>query len=1285
MYMKLKLFYSWQTETDTRYNRNFILTCIEKAVKNLNKKPEFKDVEFIIQEGVKGEPGSPGVASKINDERIPNCDIFIADLSVVNQIGKLAKWIQKYFDKKEFRPSQNNNVIHEYGIATHAIGTEKIISVLNNTYGSPNENSNNIPFDLRHLRFPVSYNYSSKTKDKEKAQKELLDGLIAAIRDTAMFALQHQKSKHNPLIVWRDWEKSILTRETFIPSAKGDEIHKLLSESLPDPKLTIRILGLSGLGKTRILLETFRPIASDKDSIFLSSRVLYMNCSDNPNADYQTIFTRLNLEQEGRIVVLDNCSIEIHRQALAFARRDNNKTFFISLDSNPEEVNHTKINGVNYLIIKKDDFTTVVDEILKRDFGGIGDENIKKIREFSQGIPFMAVLLAESVKNGEKFIGKLEDKLLVDKLLGSKGQDQRNRAILKACSIFNYFGFSGELVSQVEFIAKNKHITSLNGNDEVILNEFNEVCDYYLKREIFERRGRLIGMRPFPLAMSLAQEWLEPCTPERLINVITSIAGLPEPNRGNLSEALSEHMKYLGYNDKAVEIVDRIVGPGSPFDNAEVLNTELGSRLFRSFVEVNPVAVSLNFNRQFLNKTTEELLNIVEGRRNLVWVLEKLCFDKRTFNDSVKILYSFAVAENENWANNATGQFLHLFNVFLSGTEVKLIERWKIIEWGLNKGDERYYEFAVQAMKVGLNYGHFSRAGGAEQQGSKRLYDNEPTWPEIKEYWTNILNKLVEIIKSNSNYSDSASNAIAKSIRTIFNVRMGELIMPYLDDISQFRNYDWDSGLEGLKFARKYERHVISKDLENNINGLIKSLTKTDFVTRYKTLSSYYHLDHDESYSSEKAKSSIVELADEFINTNISWEETFPTLYKNQQIYSYNFGKRLYELLKEDKNKVDQFIELSLNVISKITKEERNIAVLGGFIAESPDDLKKFFYTKLFGSEEFNYLLFYFLSIDFSGNKYFNLLFDLVDSKKCSLKSFYVFNYSNALGQLNLDELSKFSERLFEYEEEGYAIAFDLLIDTSHGDDNKKKSLLPIYKKCIYRLGINKKERRQLDGYKWSQIISLILSNESEVDFAKFINKSAIDSISWENLYHLDYEVQRIYEILMKVHFNSIWPDLSEALLSTDDNYITFYGLKHILGSHIGGVGRTIGVLFDGDLEAIFKWCEEKKPLAPSRLAELTPIFNNNNTDYSDWHPVALRLLNGYGDIKEVLSNLNSNMGTYSWTGSVVPLLEAKMELFKTITEHPKEEVRNWANSYIVYLDKDIEAEKNRDAESFLY
>src|SRR5205085_3711397 len=127
--------------------------------------------------------------------------------------------------------------------------------------------------------------------------------------------------------------------------------------------------------------------------------------------------------------------------------------------------------------------------------------------------------------------------------------------------------------------------------------------------------------------------------------------------------------------------------------------------------------------------------------------------------------------------------------------------------------------------------------------------------------------------------------------------------------------------------------------------------------------------------------------------------------------------------------------------------------------------------------------------------------------------------------------------------------------------------------------------------------LSFILSDPEEIDFAKFINKSVIESISWENLYHLDNYLQGVYEILMKTHFNVIWPELSNALLSEDDKYFKFYGLKNILGSHIGGVGRTIGVLFEGNLKAIFDWCEKNKPLAPARLAELTPIFDVDNTD----------------------------------------------------------------------------------------
>lgn len=1277
----MKIFYSWQTTTNTKYNKNFILTCIEKAVNKVKHKPELKDIEFTIIEGVRGEPGSPQVASKITDERIPNTDIFIADLSVVNHISGFKKFVRKILDDK-FKPFQNNNVINEHGVANNAIGLEKMIGVLNSAYGSPNENPENIPFDLRHIRFPIEYKYSKKTKDKVKMQKDFVNDLANAIKDTAIAALISQKSKFYPLQVWSDWENSISTPYPFISNDKIEEITKLINYGLINTNQTIRILGLSGLGKTRILLEIFRPI--NYNSILLSSRVLYINCNLYPNADYQIIVSKAISEQNDPIVILDNCPKSVHRQLIQLVNRKGNKALLISLDSNPEEIENDKINGVNYIIIRKEELSSIVDELLSSRFNNLDEEIKKKIKDFSQGIPLMAVLLGESINNGEKFIGKLDDKELLDKLLGEKGIIEKHRTILKSCSIFNYFGFYEDLATQTEFIAKSTTITSLNGDDNVKVNDFNETCNYYLKREIFEKRGRFLGMRPFPLAMSLAQEWLDPLTPQRLINVITEIAGLQDPDRRDLSNAFAEQMKYLGYNEKAVQIVEGIIGSGSPFDNAEVLNTELGSRLFRSFVEVNPIAVSQNFKRLFLNKTTEELLKIEAGRRNIVWTLEKLCFDKRTFADSAKVLLLFAIAENETWSNNATSQFIHLFNIHLSGTEAGLGERWELIEWMLNKGDKPHFDFAVRAMKIGLKFGHFSRMGGAEQQGSRRLTDNIPTWKEIEEYWTNILDKLLEITKLNNEYSNSASEAIANSIRTMYHAKMGDLILPYLKNISELKKNDWDEGLKGLKFARKYEEHSISKKQLEEINNLIELLTKTDFSTRYLTLSSSYHLDNDETYSKEKVIEAIIKLADEFIANSISWEETFPSFYKNQQVYSFHFGKRLSELLKDNKTKINQFIDYSLEIISQIPQHERNFTVLGGFITNSDDIIKREFYSNLVKSSDFSSQLFYFLSIDKSGKEYFELLFKLIDSETCELTNFYFFSHSNALEQLDFDELNFFSEKLFAYGDDGYAIVFDLFYDLGYSDEFKKKILVPIYKKCILKLGFNRNFKRQLDDYKWTKAISFIISNVEEIDFAKFINKSVIDSITWDNSYHLDDYTQNVYEILLKVHFNSIWKDLSNALLSNEENYSTFYGLKHILGSHIGGVGRSVGVLFDGDIDSIFSWCENNKHLAPSRLAELTPIFDNNNTDYAKWHPVAIRLINEYGDIKEVLNNLSLNMGTYSWTGSVVPFLKSKKELFKQLTNHKTERVRKWATSSISNLEKEIEVEKNRDEEQFI-
>src|SRR3546814_4568297 len=112
----------------------------------------------------------------------------------------------------------------------------------------------------------------------------------------------------------------------------------------------------------------------------------------------------------------------------------------------------------------------------------------------------MATLLSESVQQGNEFIGQLDDKELLDKLLGEKGKLQNERKILQSCSLFNHIGFEDDQRKQIEYIARNKNLTSVDiQDDNVLIDRFLETCNHYIHRQIFERRGRFISMRPFPL------------------------------------------------------------------------------------------------------------------------------------------------------------------------------------------------------------------------------------------------------------------------------------------------------------------------------------------------------------------------------------------------------------------------------------------------------------------------------------------------------------------------------------------------------------------------------------------------------------------------------------------------------------------------------------------------------------------------------------------------------------------------------------------------------------------
>lgn len=169
---QITIFYSWQSDLPGSETRNIIQDAIKDAVKLLRD-----TVDIEADRDTKGEYGSPDIAQTIFS-KIDDCDIFIADVSAVCQYETTDKDGNK---KVKYMP--NPNVMLELGYATHGVGWENVICVLNADYGAPED----MPFDIASRRLtPFS------TKDG-KSKGEIKRYIKGVIQDTVENLLENGK------------------------------------------------------------------------------------------------------------------------------------------------------------------------------------------------------------------------------------------------------------------------------------------------------------------------------------------------------------------------------------------------------------------------------------------------------------------------------------------------------------------------------------------------------------------------------------------------------------------------------------------------------------------------------------------------------------------------------------------------------------------------------------------------------------------------------------------------------------------------------------------------------------------------------------------------------------------------------------------------------------------------------------------------------------------------------------------------------------------------------------
>lgn len=199
----MKIFYSWQSDLPRKIGKNFIRSALDRALDEISKAMELQEAErLLVDQDTQGVLGSPQIAETIF-QKIRESDVVVLDVTLV---GKTAS------DKKLL----NSNVSYEYGFAHGTHGDKVILCVMNTHFGMPEE----LPFDLKHRRWPLSFNLSPESTNSEiKAGiKTLADQLVDIL--TKYFDEHRTDTKHIPIqstsspgAYWENGEKLVDVRD----------------------------------------------------------------------------------------------------------------------------------------------------------------------------------------------------------------------------------------------------------------------------------------------------------------------------------------------------------------------------------------------------------------------------------------------------------------------------------------------------------------------------------------------------------------------------------------------------------------------------------------------------------------------------------------------------------------------------------------------------------------------------------------------------------------------------------------------------------------------------------------------------------------------------------------------------------------------------------------------------------------------------------------------------------------------------------------------------------------
>ena len=701
--------------------------------------------------------------------------------------------------------------------------------------------------------------------------------------------------------------------------------------------------------------------------------------------------------------------------------------------------------------------------------------------------------------------------------------------------------------------------------------------------------------------------------------------------------------------------------------NPDILNTSIGVKMIDDLSKADPEKACTCMMNAYGKASGGELRKVGENRRNLCWTLSRLCFYGGTFENAAYLMLRFAETERDEDLAHARLGLQKLFFPRLGATEADLKLRAAFIQERLCKPEN--ISISLKVLECGVSFQAAFFYDGTDKLADRDMKPYAPKDGEVKDYLSSILGMLESLAASDKEgVNEKALEIIGGHFIEHCRFGLADVAMPIVEHACEIKGNRWDVLLDSLLLFKDEMEHKLSAELFECYTKLIRNLSRDDFEFKFKRVekelyNSSSRLSTENLMGEQRAR--YKELAEEFVGCNLLTKELLAKLYEAEVISTSPFGEIVARGLTEGQR--NKFIADSIEILNDREKAQTDILVdftVGTGDEEFEEEFQKLLLLKnkrpLYSavarrSDSFN-------------NKYMDELLELVKKDEAPAEFMVSYWSSFRFAKMEDSDIATWMMRVKELPG-GEQTVLHILQSAINGETYQQKAnTVDVALDIVMNMKVDYSSI--MGYYQYWNVVRLLLTKGSYPELAQRINCVMLDYVKTQDGFLINnYEVKQTYRLLLGKYFDAVWADLSEVLLSDGEEYWTYHRLKDIMGSMIGGVHNEVGLLFETDhTGALMDWCRKYPEVAPERLMDMVPVFEDGV-----FSKIVYLLVDEFGQNIKVMNALGHNLGCFGWVGSVIPLYQKELKAVETLKEHKFEEVRNWAARMSEYLKGEME------------